>query len=367
MTARRSRLWTAWLAAWRGQEDPRRLAAVRIAIGLVMAWDLARVARLDLVEALWLRSAAGGTIGDLGGEGPLPGVLAWTGAAPSAVWALWGASLVGSLGLALGIATRASAVLFALSYAQLGWINPAADRGIDMLVRNVAWVLAFSGSHTVWSLDAGVARLRGRPFARTIERWPRRLLALQLVVVYWMAGLQKTGIGWTPMGDFSALYVVLQDPSIAAHRFAWLAEVYPLTQAATLATMIFEWGAPLVLVAWWYEGTRTRRGWLRAQFNRYPVVLGWLGIGVLLHLGIAATMQLGIFPWAMLALYPVMLPQGVFARGSTRTNARDQLPENGVRDGSTQTSASSSAQEASTMQVSSSSKDVRSDSSVHFS
>ncbi len=315
MSAGFSRFWNAGLRLWRGQEDPRRLAIVRIAVGLVMAWDLAHVARLNLVEALWLPGATGGTIGDVGGGSSLPGVLAWTGATTTAVGGLWAASLVGALGMALGVATRASAVLFALSYAQLGWINPAADRGIDMLVRNVAWVLAFSGSHAVWSVDAWVARLRGRPLAATIESWPRRLLAVQLVVVYWMAGLQKTGIGWTPLGDFSALYVVLQDPSIAAHRFAWLAEVYPLTQLATAATMLFEWGAPAVFLARWYARTRTRRGWLRAQFNRYPVVPGWLAIGVLLHLGIAATMQLGIFPWAMLALYPLMLPAHYFTRG----------------------------------------------------
>ena len=319
MSARLARTWNAWLAVWRGQEDPRRLATVRILVGLVMAWDLARVGQLGLVEALWLPGASGGTIGDIGAGPRLPGILAWTGATPTAVWTLWGASLAGALGLTLGIATRASAVLFALCYAQLGWINPGADRGIDMLVRNVAWVLAFAGSHAVWSVDAWIARARGRPPTAQVESWPRRLLALQLVGVYWMAGIQKTGIGWTPLGDFSALYVVLQDPSIAAHRFAWLAEVYPVTQLATAATMLFEWGAPVVFLAWWYARTRTRGGWLRAQCNRYPVVPLWLGIGVLLHLGIAATMQLGIFPWAMLALYPTLLPARWFAQG---TNAR---------------------------------------------
>ncbi len=303
-----ARAWAAWLCLWRGQEDPRRLAAVRIACGVVVAWDLARVGQLGLVEALWLPASAGGGIGDVGSRGELPGVLAWLGATPGVVWALWGGSLAGAAGLATGFATRASAVVFALAYAQLGWINPAADRGIDMLLRNVAWVLACSGSHAVWSLDALLARWRRRTVPTQVESWPRRLLALQLVVVYWMAGLQKSGIGWTPLGDFSALYVVLQDPSIAAHRFGWLAGVYPLTQVATAATMLFEWGAPLVLLAWWYARTRTRGGWLRAQFNRHPVVLVWLAVGLLLHLGIAATMQLGIFPWAMLALYPTLLP-----------------------------------------------------------
>jgi hypothetical protein len=212
-----------------------------------------------------------------------------------------------------------------LAYAQLADANTWSDRGIDTLLRNVTLVLACSPSHHAWSVDAWVARLRGVPLPRTGPAWPRRLLALQLVVVYAAAGLQKTALAWTPLGGFSALYIVLQDPSIASWRFAWLADVLPLTQAATAATMAFEWGAMLVPVSWYFARTRTRPGWWRAQFNRTRWTRAWIAVGVALHLGIAATMSLGIFPWAMMALYPVLVAPRPL-RSAPRAEPRQATP-----------------------------------------
>ena len=72
----------------------------------------------------------------------------------------------------------------------------------------------------------------------------------------------------------------------------------------TALTMLFEWLAVFIPLAYWFRASRTRPGWLRAQFNRANVVPWWLAMGVALHLGIALTLHLGIFPWAMLGLYP---------------------------------------------------------------
>ncbi len=295
--------WERWLAVWRGEEDAKTLALVRVLLGAVVTYDLIHLWHLGLVEALWGR----GGIVDIDARVPVPELWRWLSDPTSAAWIGWGCSLLGALGLTLGVFTRASALLFVFAYAQTAQANPNADRGIDTLTRNVALVLAFSGSHHVWSLDAWRARSRGTALSAQVQAWPRRLLALQLIVVYFMAGVQKTALAWTPLGGFSALYLVLQDPSIARWEFGWLAEVYPLTQLATAATMLFEWGAGLVPLAWWFQRTRTRAGWLRAQSNRTGWVRGWMAVGVLLHLGIAATMNLGIFPWTMLSLYPVLL------------------------------------------------------------
>ena len=46
------------------------------------------------------------------------------------------------------------------------WSGPPAfdgDRGIDILVRIVVSILAFSQSHARWSIDAWVRRRIGRP------------------------------------------------------------------------------------------------------------------------------------------------------------------------------------------------------------
>jgi len=301
MTLRLARAWDAWLALWRGDEDVRHLALVRILVGVILAGDLLWTRRLGLIEPLW---GLDGVV-DIAARDPMPALWRWFG--HDAAHVGWTLSFAGAVGLATGTLTRLSAVVLVLAYAQLADANTWSDRGIDTLLRNVTLVLACSPSHHVWSVDGWVARLRGVPLPASGPAWPRRLLALQLVVVYAAAGLQKTALAWTPLGGFSALYIVLQDPSIASWRFDWLADVLPLTQVATAATMAFEWGAMLVPVAWYFERTRTRPGWWRAQSNRTGWVRGWLATGALLHLGIAATLSLGIFPWAMLALYPVML------------------------------------------------------------
>jgi hypothetical protein len=318
-----ARAWARWLSLWRGEEDVRLLALVRILVGTVLAADLLWTGHLGLVDALW------GTDGivDILGRDPQPELWRFLGAGTLAGRLAYGLSLAGALGLAVGFCTRSSAVLLLLAYAQLAQANGAADRGIDTLVRNATLVLACSAAHRAWSLDAAWARWRGKALPTVGPAWPRRLLALQLVVVYFAAGIQKVALSWTPLGGFSALYLVLQDPSIASWRFDWLARVHPITQLATAATMAFEWGSCLVPLAWHAQRTRTRAGWWRAQSNRYRWVRGWMLIGVLLHLGIAATMSLGIFPWAMLALYPALLhPDEVFGARPHKTLPLAELP-----------------------------------------
>ncbi len=148
--------------------------------------------------------------------------------------------------------------------------------------------------------------------------WEDVRAALQLVVMYWTAGIQKTAVAWWPWGGFSALYIVLQDMAVARLPFAWLKPLYPATQLLSAVTMAFEWLAVLVPLAHFFRWTRPRPGWLRAQFNRLDFVWWWLPLGVLMHLGIAATMQIGIFPWAMLAMVPAFFHPDEVARAFRR-------------------------------------------------
>jgi hypothetical protein len=315
-------VWSEWVSLWDGQEDPRVLASVRILLSLVMIADLLRMRALGVVEVLWADRSAGG-LADILGRTPAPELYAWLGGGTDTAWLAWSICLGATACFGAGLLTPVAALVFVLVYAQTAWAIPLADRGIDMMIRNVVLLLAFSGCNRAWSLDARLfGRRRGwSDEGALIRSWPRYLLVLQIAVMYFTAGLQKTAVTWTPLGSYAALYIVLQDPSIARHDFAWLEAVYPLTQAATAATMLFEYGAVLVPFAAWWRRTRTRSGWLRAQSNRYRWVRGWMAVGAALHLGIAATMSLGIFPWAMLALYPAFLhPEelGWKPRGTTR-------------------------------------------------
>lgn len=293
-------VWRTWRALWAGDEAAGVLSLIRVLIAVVLLADLVEVWRLHLIIPLWGPGDAGG-MGNPAQQRVPPELYAWFG---NTVAVGRGAFfvLVGSLVcLALGLLAQPAALVALLVYAQLALVLPGADRGIDMLIRNVLLLLTFVPSGRTFGLDA---LLFGR--LDRSSSWPRRLLVLQLVVLYFTAGLQKAAVAWWPWGGFSALYLVLQDPAVARIPFESLRQVYPFTQLLTASTMAFEWGAGLVPLLYWYRHTRLRGGWLRAQFNRLEPLRPWLVLGVAMHLGIAATMHLGIFPWTVLALYPAL-------------------------------------------------------------
>jgi hypothetical protein len=291
------RMWLAWRALWEGTEPALVMSIVRILVPLVLLGDLFEVWRLHLIIPLWGPGDAGG-MGNPAQTDPPPELYAWFGntiaVGRGAFFVLVGALFC----LMVGALSQPAALVSLLVYAQLALVLPGADRGIDMLIRNVFLLLVFVPSGRRFGVDA---LLFGR--LERLPVWSRRLLILQMLVLYFTAGVQKAAVAWWPWGGFSALYVVLQDPAIARFPFEWLQAFYPLTQLLTATTMAFELGAVVIPFAYWYRATRTRPGWLRAQFNRFPVVPIWLALGLVMHLGIAVTMQLGIFPWMVLSLY----------------------------------------------------------------
>ncbi len=290
--------WAWWVALWSHRESPRVLALIRILVALVLLYDFATVYALDLVLPLWGTPEIGG-FGDVRSRTPVPELYRWFPAEPATPWAAFSVMVVSLTSLLVGFLTPVAALVALFTSAQLAEVLPLADRGIDLMLRNVLFLLALSGAGRVWAVDA---RLFGEK--AEVPAWPRHLLVLQVLVMYFTAGIQKSALSWWPWGDWSALYIVLQDPSIAAWKFGWLDRVYPLTQLATAATMAFELLAGPMLLTWWFRATRTRPGRLRALFNRLDLRRWWMLVGVGLHVGIAATMALGIFPYAMLALYP---------------------------------------------------------------
>lgn len=307
------RMWRAWVALWDRREPPAALAAVRIALALVLLYDNLVVWRLDLITALWARPPDGYATG---GDGLW--AARWLGTDGGSAVALWWISTAALIAVATGTLTRAACVVVALVSAQLAHRAPDADRGIDGLVRIVLLVLALSRSHAAWSVDAWVLRRLGRPPPAEVPAWPRYLLLLQLVWVYFSGGHNKTGAEWGPVGGFTALANALADPHFARFDPAWVGPIYPLTRVATAATMAFELSAPLVLLFTYYAATADRPGRLRRWCSRLRLRWIWIGLGVSFHLGIALTLQLGIFPAAMLALYPTLLFPEEIARARAR-------------------------------------------------
>jgi hypothetical protein len=284
------------------------LSLIRILLPFVLLVDLFEVWRLHLVIPLWGPGDAGG-MGNPAGQAVPPELYAWCGNTVGVARGAFTVLVAALACLTVGLFAQPAALVALLVYAQLALVLPGADRGIDMLIRNVLALFVFVPSGRTWGVDALLfGRLERAP------AWPRRLLILQLVVLYFTAGIQKVAVAWWPWGGLSALYLVLQDPAVARIPFDWLEGLFPLTQLLTGVTMLFEWGAGLVPLVYFFRATRTRPGWLRAQANRLDPVRPWMLLGLGMHLGIAATMRLGIFPWTVLSLYPALLHPDELAR-----------------------------------------------------
>jgi hypothetical protein len=167
----------------------------------------------------------------------------------------------------------------------------------------VLLVLAFSSAGRAFSLDALIRTGSLRGDGEPVPAWPRYLIVVQIVLMYFTAGVQKYGQHWWPWGGWSALYVILQDWAVASRPFGWLRDQpwYALTQLSTLVTMVFQWSYPVVLVH--YFPPPGEPGRFRRWFERRRMHWAWIVIGAWFHVALALTMELGIFPWGMLALY----------------------------------------------------------------
>jgi uncharacterized membrane protein YphA (DoxX/SURF4 family) len=302
-----------WTALWSQREHPRSLALVRLAVAAVLLVDFAQVLTLDLAGPLYAPAEAGGMGDPTGRADPL-----WLyrffgeGMANQPAVAVW-ICLLSALMLLLGLFPRLFALVLVLLWAQLDAALPPSDRGIDMLMRNTLLVLAMSQSGAALSLPAWWRARQGQP-APLVPSWPRYFLVVQLVMVYAAAGISKFASSWTPVGDFSALFIAMNDPAFNRIPTEWIAQGYVLTQIGTGATWIWEWMAPSLLLAYHYRQTRTRPGWLRAQMNRLDWVWLYLLIGLVFHVGTHFTLRLGIFPFAMMALYPAAFHPDEWAR-----------------------------------------------------
>ena len=297
-----------WVAFWDRREAPTTLALVRILVAAALLGDLLIPWRLDLVPDLWVAPPFG--LGYGAAARKLPWSLELFGNTPEAAGTLWLVTTLSALLLLTGTLTRLSALALALFYAQLSQISPSADRGIDDLLRIACLLLAFSGAGALWSFDALQRKLRGLPRITQVPAWPRYLLFLQVLWVYFSAATHRNDEDWWLRGGYSALGKILADPHFARFTPGTAGSIYPLTQLGTLATMLFEFTAPLMLLWTWYERTPRWPGKLRYFAVLLRVRWIWLALGALFHVGIALSMRLGMFPYGMLALYPVFLSPG---------------------------------------------------------
>jgi hypothetical protein len=315
-----------WVRFWDQREAPHTLGVIRFLVGLIAFIDFLDIGRRGLVLTLFAPLETGGLADVFARTSSIPLIYQWFPAEPATAIGLYAMICLALFCVMVGFAARFWALVAVLLWAQFAGILPPADRGIDILLRNVLLILACSGAGESLSIDAWRRRGHWLGDGRTVASWPRLLIVFQLILMYTSAGIQKVGLAWTPLGDFSALYIILQDPAIANSHYEWLGAglAYRITQMGTALTVLWECATPGLLYLFYLQRHPTKGLWLRRWIRPARLVGGWIGFGVIFHLGIALTMRLGIFPWAMLALYPGFLSGDSWRSLRQRASTVDQ-------------------------------------------
>ncbi|NUO53026.1 MAG: HTTM domain-containing protein [Polyangiaceae bacterium] len=291
--------WRAWIDFTSEREHPRVMAAFRIAVGLLALGTLLYAVIGDVVGTLWIDRAYGGAV-QLG-RGPWL-IAAFGGPKPSVVWGFIIVGCAASILVALGAGGRLPCFVAAHAYFALARLNGNTTGGYDLLFTNAFFFLLVAGANRTMSVDC---RLRTGKWKsdETIAAWPRRLMILQLLVMYGATGLQKMSPVWTPLGGYTALYWVLQDPNWRRFDLPWLGDFMPLVRAFTALTWHWELGAPFLFLWYYADRTKAKGG----RFRRIVTKIDWRKpfaiIGVGLHLGILIGLNVGPFSLISLAYY----------------------------------------------------------------
>ena len=319
--------WLRWVSVMDTREDGTSLALVRIAVALVILSDQLIAAQLGLVEHLWGPHTFGG-LALAADQHPMPLMFEIFGAQPGTATLLWWIMVIGCLCMALGLLGRLAAAVVLFASAQEAMIFPIGDRGIDIALRAICLILVFSRCTATLSVD-GYLR-RGKVHTGVlVPAWPRYFCVIQLLWVYFSAGIHKRG-DWWPWRGSSALWRILHDPHFARFdltdpKWDW---TFVFTQLGTAGTMFFELSPPLFLMALYYHRFPHRAGRLGTLLLRVRFRELFMALGATFHIGLMVTMRLGIFPYGILAIYPAFFAPDEILAGARRLRSRlrRQLP-----------------------------------------
>lgn len=208
---------------------------------------------------------------------------------PLAVRAIWAVGVVALAMWTVGLLTRVSSIIGMVVWISMYGRNPLLYAYPDQLALMFGALLALMPSGRGFSLDA-----RWLGWGGTVPVWCRRILQLQLAILYVVTGLEKTGDTWRV--DGTAIYYTLNSPynrhfdagPLFAALQPWV--LRPLTYAVLVWEVSF--GAFVV-----YH-------WLRELAGGRLPVIGWripdlrwlfLGFGVALHVGIQISVYVVFF------------------------------------------------------------------------
>lgn len=184
------------------------------------------------------------------------------------------AMALGALGITLGCAARASALLYLLAYGYHFLLEQSDYNNHYYLICLLAFIFACIGG------DRFLAWPGRGP---TLPRWHLLWLRGQVMLVYFYGGLAKIGLDWLN-GNPLRTWVAQRNPSLEH-----------LGLAMAHAGMFLDLLMPLGLIL------RATRPWA-------------IALGAFFHLSNSYLFSIGVFPWMMLASFVLFLEPGQLRR-----------------------------------------------------
>ncbi len=231
--------------------------------------------RRDLMEAL------------LSAESPLIPRVGWIVAAgtwlhlseTNVLWFLWGAMLLASLFLVLGLFCRSTSVIAWILFLCTAKTIEPFGYGVDNFTIIGLFYLVVAPVPDEWSIDARRRRIGLK--SASLQGLHRRVLQLHICLIYFFSGIAKcAGRGWW---DGTSLWRALTRPPFDIVSPEILIRLGFLLPVAGILVCVMEATYPVFI---WPRKTR----------------LIWF-IGVLgLHVGIGVTMGMYLFGWVMIVL-----------------------------------------------------------------
>ncbi len=314
-----SGLWPKLVALY-GSADPRSLAALRVALGALLFFDVAL--KWSDVEAHY--SNTGWLTNHFALFRPMSDHLFsvyFAFGTPNEVKLLMLAHLLVCVLLAVGYRTKLMQLLALLLTMSLDSRNLLVESG-GAVVLNIllTWTL-FLPLGQRFSIDSVRASLRqrkettaeslndradpGRPHA-PVRSLAVTALLLQWATIYGLNAVQKNGPEWR---DGTAVHYFLQQEGLLTWFGAWLHRGAPLgiIKLLTFGTLTIEVLLPLLLLA---------------PFRSPLLRLVAFGLALLLHGSIDAALQMGSFSWAMVVAFFAFVPAEAWRALAHRYRAR---------------------------------------------
>ena len=173
---------------------------------------------------------------------------------PYQIAILYAILILAALMLLLGIFTRFSGIITLILLASFHESNVFVLDSAETLMRLMIFYLILAPSGKCCSLDAIRKRKKLSPKRfKEWQRgpiWPRRLMQIQLAIVYLFAFLPKTGHTWK---DGTAVYYFLANMHFARFDFHFLSNFMPLVRSMTYSALAIELLFPILI---WFKSIR---------------------------------------------------------------------------------------------------------------